>query len=88
MAKPILDIQQDLSKHMTAHNTIIKGGKVDHSKDQFSIGLHLYNCHDLKRPNVDFLENVTFCIIDNPSPKVMDLREHLFIHRYKTLRPL
>ena len=61
--------------------------KIDNSDDEFSIGLHLYNEHNL-RERTDFNKHVNISILENVSPYDIDVKEHKYIHHLKTLRPL
>ena len=54
--------------------------------DEFSLGLHLLE-HGFKN-KTDFNKIYNVSIIDNASPKTLEVREHKFIQLLKTLRPL
>ena len=55
-------------------------------KDEYSLGLHLYNDHQCRNYE-DFNEHYTFSIIQNTSPKNLEIQEHKWIHRLNTLHP-
>ena len=77
-------------KHRTKFYDIVEGKiiKVDFDKDDtYSIGNHLFHDHHLNSRS-DFNKNVKVCIVDMSSPKLLEFKEHKFIHLLKTLRPL
>ena len=80
-------LRSRIGQHRRAFYTVVKGEKVDVTDDDFSIGVHLYHDHGLINRQ-DFNKNISLCIIDNASPKLLAVREHLYIHLLKTLRPL
>ena len=51
----------------------------------FFPGLHLkeHNCND----KGDFNKFFRVCLLEICSPKVLAITEHLYIHKYNTLRP-
>ena len=57
----------------------------DITSDEYSLGLHLVD-HGLCE-NSDFNNNYRCFIVENCSPKQLDVREHRYIHLLKTLRP-
>ena len=76
-----------IGEHRRAYYQVIEGRKIDITNDDFSIGCHLFTDHGLKN-RCDFNNNCNVCIIDNPSPNNIELKEHQYIHLLKTLRPL
>ena len=57
------------------------------SKDEdYAWGLHLLSCHHLEYKGA-FNESLKFTILEHCSPFNLDLNEHLWIHRLKTLKP-
>ena len=63
---------------------------IDVTVVNYTIEVHLYHDHGLASRS-DFNENILVYIIDNAiygSPKVLTVREHLYIHTIGTLRPL
>ena len=50
-----------------------------------SPGLHLeeHNCND----EGDFNKFFRVCLLEICSPKILAIREYLYIHKYNTLRP-
>ena len=54
--------------------------------DEYSLGLHLIENHDLNS-KTDFENTYVLFILDTCSPKMLELNEHRFIHSLKTLKP-
>ena len=54
--------------------------------DEYSLGLHLIEDHGLNDKN-DFENSYILFILDTCSPKMLELREHSYIHSLKTLKP-
>ena len=54
--------------------------------DDHLLGMHLYFQHGV-REEVGFNESYKFTILENCSRRDIDLKEHLWIHRLKTLKP-
>ena len=63
-----------------------EGDKRDIDDDDHLLGLHLYFQHGLRVEN-GFDESYKFTILENCSPSSLDLKEHLWIHRLRTLKP-
>ena len=74
-----------ISEHRQKFYQILKGTKIDPFDDNFSLGIHLSE-HKLCNPS-DFNDTYRVCIVDNCSPRVIDIKEHKFIHILNTLRP-
>ena len=66
-------------------NGNVKGINTDYS--DYIPGMHLYNCHGL-RNHEDFNEMFTMTILEKCSPSNLDVKEHLWIHRLRTIYPL
>ena len=54
--------------------------------DDYSLGLHLIEDHGLNEKN-DFENSYMLFILDTCSPKMLEVREHSYIHSLKTLKP-
>ena len=75
-------------EHRRAFYKVIKTpDSIDSDDDEFSIGLHLYHEHNIDNRK-DFNLNVNVSILENVSPYDIDCKEHKYIHRFKSLRPL
>ena len=81
-------LRKRISEHRAKYYELLKGkispNTIDN--DEFSLGLHLVDHGFNKRE--DFNENFNVSIIDNASPRTLEVRENKFIHLLKTLRPL
>ena len=66
-------------------NGIIQGVIVD--KDEYIPGMHLYNDHGINSFG-DFNKNFILTILENCSPSNLDVKEHLWIQKLRTLNPL
>ena len=74
-----------ISEHRQHFYKIIKGENFDPNSDEFALGNHLFShgYHDRS----DFNKFYNVCLLAVCSPKVLDVKEHLFIHKLKTLIP-
>ena len=61
------------------------GRAVDITGNEYSLGVHLldHGLHD----HGDFNKIFKVCIIENTSPKFLEVKENKYIHYLKTLRP-
>ena len=58
----------------------------EENDDGFSLGKHLVECHNLrKREHLN--QSYKVSILCNSSPRTLEIYEHRFIQRLKTLRP-
>ena len=87
MGRSVQLLRVRIGQHRRAFYRVIDGEMVDVTNDDFSIGVHLYHDHGLASRS-DFNDNVSVYIIDNASPKLLAVREHLYIHLVGTLRTL
>ena len=79
-------VNERIREHREAFYRVIQGGHVDNTKDDFSLGLHLYYEHGFdKRDMFDKVFEVA--IAENVSPYKLETVEHKYIHKYRTLRP-
>ena len=74
-----------IGEHRRAFYQILDGKALDPENDDFSPGLHLkeHNCND----KGDFKKFFRVYLLEICSPKILAIREHLYIHKYNTLRP-
>ena len=82
---------QSIGKRMGGHREcfykVLANEVVDLSKDDYSLGLHLVNDHGaVDREN--FNESFQVQIVEICSPSSLEKKEHLYIHKYKTLYPV
>ena len=54
--------------------------------DEYSLGLHLIENHNLTSKN-DFENNYKLFLLETCSPKNLEVNEHKFIHKLNTLKP-
>jgi len=73
-------------EHRVKYYKLLSGDKVDETSDEYSLGLHLLD-HGFKQRD-DFNKIFNVSIIDNSSPKTLEVREHKYIQLLKTLKPL
>ena len=78
-------LRVSIGEHGRAVYQILDGKAVDPENDDFSPGLHLkeHNCND----KGDFNKFFRVCLLEICSPKILAVREYLYIHKYNTLRP-
>ncbi len=64
---------------------IVKGDNFDIDSDEFALGHHLYEhgYNDRK----DFNRVFRVCILEICSPKVLEVKEHKYIHKLNSLIP-
>ena len=60
---------------------------VDETSDDYSLGLHLINEHGCSNKE-DFNKHLQVQIVENCSPSTLEKKEHLYIHKFKTLYPV
>ena len=63
-----------------------EGDRIELDDDDHLLGLHLYFQHGV-RVQSGFDESYKFTILENCSPRSIDLKEHIWIHRLHTLKP-
>ena len=82
---------QFLQKRMNGHRekfyAVLDGCEVDESTDDYSLGLHLVHEHGVV-DKTDFDKLLRVCIVENCSPSSLEKKEHLYIHKFKTLHPV
>ena len=54
--------------------------------DNYAMGIHLFNEHDIKLEK-SFDEAYELYILEICSPKILDVKEHMWIHKLKALAP-
>ena len=54
--------------------------------DDHALGLHLYLQHGVRNPT-GFNESYSFTVLERCNPRNIDLKEHLWIQRLKTVKP-
>ena len=66
---------------------VLSNEDIDKTKDDYSLGLHLVNEHySVERG--DFNRYFKVQIMENCSPSNLEKKEHLLIHKFKTLYPI
>ena len=68
---------------------IRKNGQLDEDadKDEYALGLHLYKDHGL-RDFGDFDKNYELTVLEKCTPSSLDVKEHFWIQKLRTLSPL
>ena len=88
VGRTVNSLRARIGQHRTHFYEICDGKAVDFTKDDdYSIGLHLFHEHHLSN-RFDFKNFLKVCIVDICSPKLLEFKEHKYIHLLKTLRPL
>ena len=73
--------------HRECYYQVLKDhSDVDLQSDDYALGLHLAAEHGCVDSN-DFNKHYNVQILENGSPSSLDKKEHVFIHRFKTLSP-
>ena len=65
----------------------MSNGDVDETRDDYSLGPHLINEHNFVEGE-DFIRHFKVNILENCSRSNLEKKEHLFIHKFKTLYPI
>ena len=66
---------------------VLANEEVDLSSDDYSLGLHLMNDHGAVDRG-DFNETFQVQIVEICSTSTLEKKEHMYIHKYKTLYPV
>ena len=74
-----------IGEHRRNFYRILEGSKYDVYSDEHCLGVHLFE-HGC-RNKLDFCRNFRVCILEVCSPKVLDVKEHKYIHMLNTLAP-
>ena len=84
---------QPLHKRINGHRSAYgeyceKRGKLDDNVDldKYAIGIHLFREHSLNNPSA-FDQHIKFFILENCQPKSLDLKEHLWIQKIRSIYP-
>ena len=84
---------QPLNKRVNGHRgkfyecLKFKGDRLDlETDDDYALGLHLFLQHG-QRDCTDFNNGYEFTILERCNPRNIDLKEHLWIQRLKTIKP-
>ena len=72
-------------EHRRAFLDIIQGNEYNPLDNDFSLGIHLIE-HGLRNEH-DFAKYYEVSIIENCSPKNLEVKEHMYIHMLKSVRP-
>ena len=91
VGKTVQMVSNRLSGHRNKFFEFIRlNGKIDDidsDKEEYIPGMHLYNCHNLRNYE-DFNRNLTVSILEKCNPSDLDVKEHLWIQKLRTLNPL
>ena len=79
-------LNERLGEHRTSYYRVIEGQNIDTTKDDFSLGLHLYHDHGFRTRDM-FDKTYEVTIVENVSPCNQETIEHKYIHKYRTLKP-
>ena len=75
-----------LNGHRSKFYELVDGRASDITNDEYSLGVHLVD-HGF-RDHADFNRVYKISIIENCSPRVIEVKENNYIHLLKTLRPM
>ena len=75
-----------VGEHRRAFYKMCDNKEYDIESDEFALGHHLFSEHKLNHRE-DFDMNYRVSILDICSPRVLDVKEHTFIHSLNTLNP-
>lgn len=85
VGRTVRHLRTRVGEHRQLYYKILKGENFDSESDDFALGHHLYQhgCRDRK----DFNKHLRVCILEICSPKVLEVKEHKYIHMLKSLNP-
>ena len=76
-----------MSGHRCNFYKVLNNEEIDESSDDYSLGLHLAHEHGCGNRG-DFNKHFQVQIVENCSPSSLEKKEHLYIHKFKTLYPV
>jgi hypothetical protein len=76
-----------MSGHRRNFYKVLNNEDIDETSDDYSLGLHLVHEHGCT-DREDFNKHLQVQIIENCSPSSLEKKEHLYIHKFKTLYPV
>ena len=76
-----------MSGHRCNFYKVLNNEEIDETSDDYSLGLHLVHEHGCSNRG-DFNKNFQVQIVENCSPSSLEKKEHLYIHKFKTLYPV
>jgi len=85
VGRTVRPLRTRIGEHRQHFYKIIKGEKFDLENDDFALGNHLYQHGFHERTDFNKVFNVV--ILEVCSPKVLDVKEHQFIHKLTSLVP-
>ena len=75
-----------VGEHRRAFYRLCENKEYDKESDEFVLGHHIFSDHNLCERD-DFDKSYSVSLLDICSPKVLDIKEHKFIHLLNTLNP-
>ena len=87
IGRSVRALRTRIGEHRRAYYNILNNKTWDPEDDDYAMGIHLAQDHGFDQKS-DFEDNFEICIVDICSPKIIDRKEHEYIHRLRTLRPL
>ena len=75
-----------IGEHRRYYYQIIDNKPFQLDNDDFALGSHLYHEHGCRNRS-DFNKFYKVSLLEICSPKVIDMKEHLYIHRLNSLNP-
>ena len=74
-----------VGEHRRSFYKLCDRKEVDLNSDEFALGNHLYSDHSLQNRS-DFDDTYNVSLLDFSSPKILDVKEHKFIHLLNSLK--
>jgi hypothetical protein len=85
VGRTVRALRTRIGEHRQYYYKILKGEKFDVDNDDYALGHHLHEHGFLDRQ--DFNKNYKICILEICSPKVLEVKEHRYIHKLNSLAP-
>ena len=88
MGRTVQQLRARVNEHRAHFYKLISDPtlKPDDTDDGYSLGRHLVEAHNLNRRS-DFNTSYNLAILCNSSPKSLDIDEHKYIQKLRTIKP-
>ena len=88
VGRTVQELKERIGQHRRAFYAVLDNkNHCNKFDDAYSMGFHLKDVHNFKNRSDFINDSFRFVILENCSPRVIEKREHYFIHKLNTLRP-
>ena len=85
VGRTVRALRTRIGEHRQHYYKIIKGVKFDIDNDDYALGHHLHEHGFVDRNDFNNIYNV--CILEICTPKLLEVKEHRYIHLLKSIAP-